>query len=760
MKRTVVLGVAICFLAASLARGEVVSRRWGGAALRVSRAKAGQRLIFDLSDIPRGAKVHHASLYCFTRGGRQPKDPALIHLTEKLDAEGDPVLAAKPLKIEPPWYRSFDAAEAVGRWVRDPDTNLGLTVKRFEGFDAGKTYLEVRYEGKAQDVPEQVAGVRAVHHHGQTFIAWTEHKAFRPKKDEIIWVEKFSERGDVLAEGPGDGWRGMPNHPAITLTTLRRLQGLAVRLKPSGFQGIKPLRRVRKVLPITYRVYRHAAKITAANIHQAEMLAEVQPLSGFDQEVYKIHFQGEYINQREEPKSVIPTYCLDKGKALAPGEGLYVHTAARAGKSYYAVTTALGGTENLSQIGDANSLSRPVEEKPGTPEPVLQWVQEDYYRKDPTEYWYRYWASPPYVNVPSRSFRVAVAVSDKFKGPGPLTIGSISGAFNVRGSLNLPRADRVTILVKRQLAWMPALFYNQGMGTLRAVTESKVDYYCERYMSRMIKWVMGKYQIDRSKISGSLMHFGLRHPEIFTRMSMGSYTAGYDLRWAPGGPSMPRVLGPMGIKTTKGEDAWKMYSVSEYVNTYPDRDIPFLVCVSGTGKDSGHTCEFGWQDDPRGWRGLLKARQPFVAAWSLGVPRELSLAFGKMRWDVSIPAFSNCSLDNNPGNGDAADGDYYGCINGWLLWDDKDQVDRPDRWEMTVWVISSCPDDACTVDITPRHCKAFKPKKGEKFKWTNTSLKEKQRVRAGQVTADRWGLVTIKAVKVGKGKNRIVIGRL
>ena len=372
MKRTVVLGVSICFLAASLARGEVVSRRWGGAALRVSRAKAGQRLIFDLSDIPRGAKVHHASLYCFTRGGAQPRDPALIHLTEKLDAEGNPVLAAKPLKIEPPWYRSFDAAEAVGRWVKDPDTNLGLTVKRFEGFDAGKTYLEVRYDGKAQDVPEQVAGVRAVHHHGQTFIAWTEHEAFRPKKDEIMWVEKFSERGDVDAEGPGDGWRGMPNHPAITLTTLRGLQGLAVRLKPSGFQGIKPLRRIRKVLPITYRVYRHTAKITAANIHQAEMLAEVQPLSGFDGEAYKIHFKGEYIDQREEPKSVIPTYCVDKGKALTPGEGLYVHTAARAGKSYYAVTTALGGTENLSQIGDANSLSGPVEEKPGTPEPVFR----------------------------------------------------------------------------------------------------------------------------------------------------------------------------------------------------------------------------------------------------------------------------------------------------------------------------------------------------------------------------------------------------
>ncbi|MHC4718715.1 MAG: hypothetical protein ACYS5V_17255, partial [Planctomycetota bacterium] len=532
---------------------------------------------------------------------------------------------------------------------------------------------------------------------------------YRPKPDEVIWISKFAERKDRLAEGPGDGAYGMPNHPGITLAPLRRLQGLTVRLKASGFQGIRGLKRARKVLPVTYRVYRHSERITARNIHRARRLAEVGPLSGYDGEVYAIHFQGEYINQREEPNSVIPTLCVDKGKALNPGEGLYVHTTAEVGRYYYAVTTAVAGTENLRDITDANSLSEPVPETPGTPEPVLQWVQEDRYHKDPPEYWYRYWAAPPYCNLPSRSFRVAVAVSEKFKPPGPLDISTISGAFNVRGSIRLPRTDRVVLLVKRQLDWLPALFYNEGRGTLRGMTESKVDYFSERYMSFMIKWIMGRHEIDRSRISGSLLHFGLRHPEIFTRMWFGSYTAGYDLRWAPGGPSMPGVLGPKGIKTTSGEDAWKMYSVGEYVSAYPDRDIPFLVCNSGTGKDSGHTSEFGWQDDPRGWRGLIEGRQPFVASWSCGLPRELGAAFAKMRWDVSIPAFGNCSLDNNPGNGDPADGDYYGCINGWLLWSDAEQTDQQDKWEMLVWVLQSAPADECTVDITPRHCKARRP---------------------------------------------------
>jgi hypothetical protein len=238
-------------------------------------------------------------------------------------------------------------------------------------------------------------------------------------------------------------------------------------------------------------------------------------------------------------------------------------------------------------------------------------------------------------------------------------------------------------------------------------------------------------------------------------MQMGTYTADYDPRFAPGGPSMPRLLGPKGIKTAQGEDAWKMYSVSEYVNTYPDRDIPYLICISGTGKDSGHTSEFGWQDDPRGWAGLLKARQTFVASWSDNPP--VTKYFKDLRWDVSMPAFANCSLDDNPGNGDPADGDFYGCINGWLLWGDKDLADEKDRWEMSVWIIPECPEDACTVDVTPRHCANFKPKPGEKFTWTNTSLADNKVVQNGTVTADKWGLVTIPALQVGKGKNRIKI---
>ena len=76
---------------------------------------------------------------------------------------------------------------------------------------------------------------------------------------------------------------------------------------------------------------------------------------------------------------------------------------------------------------------------------------------------------------------------------------------------------------------------------------------------------------------------------------------------------------------------------------------------------------------------------------------------------------------------------------------------------MTIWVISSCPEDECTVDFTPRHCRIFKPRKGHAFKWTNTALADNKAVQSGQVIADEWGLVTLRGVEIGKGRNRIVI---
>ena len=75
---------------------------------------------------------------------------------------------------------------------------------------------------------------------------------------------------------------------------------------------------------------------------------------------------------------------------------------------------------------------------------------------------------------------------------------------------------------------------------------------------------------------------------------------------------------------------------------------------------------------------------------------------------------------------------------------------------MTIYLVPECPEQECTVDLTPRHRKQFNPKPGTKLKWENKDLKTGKAV-SGDIEVDKWGLVTLKNLTVTKNKNRIVI---
>ena len=130
-----------------------------------------------------------------------------------------------------------------------------------------------------------------------------------------------------------------------------------------------------------------------------------------------------------------------------------------------------------------------------------------------------------------------------------------------------------------------------------------------------------------------------------------------------------------------------------------------------------------------------------------------------LRTNQSLPAFTNCSLDGNPGNGDPTNGDAAGQVNLYLYWETENIVDRSERWEVTVGLLDHAPRDTATVDITPRRRQQFKARPGEEFTWTNVSLNTNQVVQSVRVTADKSGLITLERVLVDKKKNRVSIIR-
>ena len=781
MSRTLI-SLLICLAASAAARADSLCERWAVKNIPASHPEAIQvetvdgvtRILVDLSALPQAAKVHRASLTCFTRGDAQPKEPVVIV----------PAGQDKPLALEGPWHHSFDATAAVQAAGAGGDQQLVLEVRSFAGFDAARTMLDICYEGQREKLPEQVGGFKVVHHDGQSFLMWTEVKAFRPAKEKVFWVSRFTsgKAENQIAEGPGTGHLGKPNLPAISLRTLRDMQGMSSR---NAGRDVAVFR-VRPVPAVRYRIYRHTQRITPKNILQAQLLGEQAPLSAFVENMRRIDYKGEFTNQLELMDSIIPTWCYDDYAPVAPGDGMYVQTPDQPGRAYYAVTIVEAGTENLRDITDANSLAAPVEEKVAPIRPILQRIQVNHWHKTTMEHWLAVWLAPPLSNLPSRPLQVVVTVPADYKQGWPMQITGFPTGFNMVDGVNIPPKDALKLFVEQEIAWFDALSYSNGRGTLKSFRQSRVDYYPERHLLAMIQWCQQTYKPQCDGLHGGLLHFGVRHPEIFGWLSFGAYTESYDFQWAPQSGALAQHLGPRNVAlTVDGEPAWEQYNLAWYLDRYPERDIPFLYCISATGKDSGHTSEFGWQDDPRGWAALNAARQNFIAYWG-GGRLEAMGALPKMPFGRgSIPAFSDCSLNNNPGSGDPYDGDPMGQINGWLLWDPADVVDQAGRWEMTVYLTKDAPVEACTVSVTPRWCKAFKPKAGESFRWSNTSAGDPKRdvprlgtpatsqgaptamdrgwgpqpAGSGQVTADQHGLVTLPQVTVTKGKNRLSISR-
>ncbi|KKK74412.1 hypothetical protein LCGC14_2884030, partial [marine sediment metagenome] len=219
----------------------------GDAAVQFFPASGAEGVVsFDLSALQAGTKVHRADLVIFRKQAitgfddGAMTDVAVYPLSAPFKAGQKVAPKGKPLGLRGPWFDRLDATEAVraslaGRKAGDGASGrLALLIKTCPAINLQATCLDVAYEGKAGKVPRQVTGVKAVHRSGQTFITWREI-------DELVGTDE------------------------ITWGRLRTILG-----------GIDRNRRVR------YCVYRSDRPITAANLHAAELIARVRPLSGWN----------------------------------------------------------------------------------------------------------------------------------------------------------------------------------------------------------------------------------------------------------------------------------------------------------------------------------------------------------------------------------------------------------------------------------------------------------------------------------------------
>ncbi|MGB2822928.1 MAG: hypothetical protein WBF17_18235, partial [Phycisphaerae bacterium] len=448
-----------------------------------------------------------------------------------------------------------------------------------------------------------------------------------------------------------------------------------------------------------------------------------------------------------------------------------VHTVGADGTGYYAVVAAVNGVENTVDVSPVNTAG-PIREKPAPPEPVVyRKIVHPLKRENATyvQLWCNYYCAPPLAPVPMCYDVVVGYCPQKRATPAPVHINRGHSWIHTAEPVGPDHTDRIDLA---HCCDHPNAFWmgiNDAAGTLKGIEEGKWQPFPMRRQQALLEWLDREFKIDRERITAALGAWGMMEIE---RADLYADMHGWGLpEISKGFQAWQRACGVWGPPAAyqqrpKEDNPFYRQDWSRYVLEEPTRELPFLHMHLGWG---AHFTEMGWPPVPRFLRAMIDTKRAFVYHWR--VPDDQRPV---IRRDRSLPAFGNCSLDDNPGNGDLRNGEGMSIqLNGYLTWDGETIVERADRWEITAQLAGRPPLEECTVDLTPRRCRKFKAKPGEKFTWTNTlqltdeqkrkaieagtTPKDEQPVQSGTATADKWGLVTIKQVKLTTARHRIAV---
>ncbi|MDY0222945.1 MAG: right-handed parallel beta-helix repeat-containing protein [Desulfobacterium sp.] len=556
---------------------------------------------------------------------------------------------------------------------------------------------------------------------------------------------------------------------------------------------------------IYYKIYRSTQPIE--DLDMIDSIATINSFSGWNESFYG----KDMWSDRYSRKKAIRYVVKPDGKPLEADKGLFVYSPLEEGEFFYAVTAVVNDRENNALVMSRNTLKGPVHETIGQGVPVLQRVETPelfQYIKKAKLYFYTRWESPPNTGLKNKPFDYLVAVPENVKKPAPVGIhlhgwgGNLLGDYAwwnnaEKGSILLSstqdpydwwtgyeenfysrkkepgkKNNRVEKVVDNIINRIPS-FSDSKDGSKDRETRTVRPYTINRlfsfldFLANESQWPIDLTQTFTAGSSmggsGSLM-IAIRYPDriAWARSWVGVHIPGKSPQFKS---SYIHVWGnpEENVKFEDGTPVWDYFNDAKYLYAHPEKEVGFLTFSNG--KNDG---AIGWAQAVEFLKALQDTRRPHLFIWGQEghgqrtvMPENGSQQVMPIdiRTDVSLPAFTNCSLDNNPGNGDPSDGDPNGQINRWLYWHEKDITDSEDNYQITVALMDSAPESTCSVDVTPRKVQRFKPEPGEKLYWASKTLLGGKMVQAGEMTADKNGLFTLASVVVSKKKNRLVVSR-
>jgi len=525
----------------------------------------------------------------------------------------------------------------------------------------------------------------------------------------------------------------------------------------------------------TFNVYMSHQPITSQNLSEAEKIGHhVERHSARD------WWQDPASFFKNAEPSEPAGFVIENGAdPLDPSGGLFVHTVTpqNAGSCYYAVTaTGAEGTENTNLSLGKNSLQNPVVGQVALAQPVYIADAGNAYAKDSAKgrnlvfmlhgRGGGYTAGgehPQIVNYmffgdAKQGWREGIPY--KFH----LSITERNVRVNICGR---QWTGRPILESRDQRDHCPAINtwyygYPERIYETTSYENKVIPNYSEEQILGIARWVQGYLgsDPDRCYLSGGSMggsgavSMGFHNPDVFAhidaRVPAVAYTPEGNL-WR-----LECFCGPLDDTAVNHNGEPFLEHMNQILTAQRSKtNLPFLFMLNGRADGS-----ILWPNNPPFYRAMNEAKQGFVAYWSGGEHGSAGKEFPgnshfapareKFGFDKSYLAFSNCSNNDDPGNGDMNDGDVVGWINRGLDWEDI--VDTPAEYSVTALAYHDGLEYPLTVDMTPRRLQEFMVKPGEML---NVLIKPGE---PQQVKVDENGLITIPGLTIfGRDGTRIQI---
>ena len=540
---------------------------------------------------------------------------------------------------------------------------------------------------------------------------------------------------------------------------------------------------------VQYHVYRHTSPITSDNLSSATRLTERWgPLD----ENTTVNIHG---------TDGAPSHFVIENLAapLSDDTGLFVHTTQNGqnGNTYYAVTSVVNGTENISLSAGSNTLASAITEIVSTPRPVLTasvndgkgrlYTQfMDYANWNPTleGYIYNYAVALPFNYDPSRTYPLQVELH-AFGEPAKFIE---QAPFNWEMIQIFP-SDPGAALNSIHTWWYGFAtdhnYKTQGripfQGTVTNFTQQRIikavnDVIEDTTISADANLLHAVgHSMGASGVLSLGIHYGEKFAGIYGSEPMTNYATSPSFQdnfiqlWGEQSNNLPIVNGGpdsnsirrYGVGGSQPTGVWDW--MNHLAQVKQRRADTFSYLMVDHGKDD---TVIDWQTQGKPVpKAFNEANIGFSAGgianightW-LGFSAIVRTVFGYgfdefQAWryenNQSFPAISFASGAGAIDPGASVTDEY----NQNIEWSTsrfafhQSIVDESNRYAITLRSTAS----EQTASITPRNTRSFRPSPGVQCSWSAIRISDGQSIGAGTASADNSALVTVSGVPIGTG---------